>query len=550
MVASFTNCIFPLGTATLRSPRKSAAVNGDSDAPKQRPVSIAALPRSPQKQQQPLKRTTSQVELKTTAEKPTKVTIENQAHHRFELALQESKVDAANCVVCEKAVVAGSPFWKCKECKDVTHRKCRSNVQSHCGSTKPTAPSADDLSSIQSVSSLTLDSVDVAGGTTSGGEYIGSLVYSSDGAEDQARKEIEVNCAFEVAEQQILLLGCNTGLYAYHLDSQRLVHISGLESVSCMSICKRLAKAIMVGTVGEKLYQCDYRQLESRCQSSSSCHKPVLETSAIELPFANRTPSEKWKLVLISDEAENALDSVAIAATSTRIVILKYDLKLHMFKPVRALDTATPVTSIFFTRHSAIVSSDKFYEIDLDNYAAEEFVDLSDKSMESTAKCQPLTAVRISRQEYLLCFAEYGVFVDEFGCRSRPYDLNWVYAPTGFVYRDPFLFISHYQSVQIVRLHRSFSKEMASGDNASENSESPELQRVYLPHYMSTLLANSGDVNLYAVAIDQRPCNGTQKIYHLDTMQAFKQKFNISMETLSSVATSVTLGSTVTGNSI
>ncbi|XP_017071055.1 citron Rho-interacting kinase isoform X1 [Drosophila eugracilis] len=534
------------GTATLRSPRKSAVVNGDSDGVKQRPVSIAALPRSPQKQQ-PLKRTTSQVEFKTT-EKPTKSISEDHAHHRFELALQDSKVNAADCVVCGQAIVAGSPFWKCKECKDVTHRKCRANVQGNCG-TKPTAPSVDDLSSIPSVSSLNLNSVDVVGGTTSS-EYMGSLVYSSDGPNDQDKKEIEVNCAFEVAEQQILLLGCNTGLYAYHLDSQRLVHISGIESVSCMSICKRLAKAIMVGTVGEKLYQCDYRQLESRCQSSNACHKPVLETSAIELPFANRTPSEKWKMVLISDEAENALDSVAIAATSTRIVILKYDLKLHMFKPVRALDTATPVTSIFFTRHSAIVSSDKFYEIDLDNYAAEEFVDLSDKSMESTAKCQPLTAVRISRQEYLLCFAECGVFVDEFGCRSRPYDLNWVYAPTGFIYREPFLFIAHYQSVQIVRLHRSFSKELANGDNASETSESPELQRVYLPHYMSTLLANSGDVNLYAVAIDQRPCNGTQKIYHLDTMQAFKQKFNVSMETISSVATSVTLGSTVTGNSL
>ncbi|XP_070070663.1 citron Rho-interacting kinase isoform X1 [Drosophila takahashii] len=535
------------GTATLRSPRKSAAVNGDSDAPKQRPVSIAVLPRSPQKQQS-LKRTTSQVELKTT-EKATKAASEDQAHHRFELALQESKVDASDCVVCGQAIVAGSPFWKCKECKDVAHRKCRANVQGSCG-TKPTAPPADDLGSIPSVSSLTLNSADVAGATGSS-EYIGSLVYSSDGPDDQAaKKEIEVNCAFEVAEQQILLLGCNTGLYAYHLGSQRLVHISGLESVSCMSICKRLAKAIMVGTVGEKLYQCDYRQLESRCQSSSGCHKPVLETSAIELPFANRTPSEKWKLVLISDEAENALDSVAIAATSTRIVILKYDLKLHMFKPVRALDTATPVTSIFFTRHSAIVSSDKFYEIDLDNYAAEEFVDLSDKSMESTAKCQPLTAVRISRQEYLLCFAECGVFVDEFGCRSRPYDINWVFAPTGFVYREPFLFIAHYQSVQIVRLHRSFSKELANEDNASETCESPELQRVYLPHYMSTLLANSGDVNLYAVAIDQRPCNGTQKIYHLDTMQAFKQKFNVSMETISSVATSVTLGSAMTGNSL
>ncbi|XP_017043153.1 citron rho-interacting kinase isoform X2 [Drosophila ficusphila] len=534
------------GTATLRSPRKTAISNEASDAPKQRPVSIAALPRSPQKQQLPLKRTTSQVELKT-KEKTTEATSAEQSHHRFELALQESKIDAPNCVVCSQVIVAGSPFWRCKECKDATHRKCRANVQADCG-TKPTAPPADDLSSMASVSSLNLNSVD---GSSGNSEYIGSLIYSSDGPDDQAaKKEIEVNCAFEVAEQQILLLGCNTGLYAYHLDSQRLVHISGIESVSCMSICKRLAKAIMVETVGEKLYQCDYRQLESRCQSSNPCHKPVLETSAIELPIANRTSSEKWKLVLISDEAENALDSVAIAATSTRIVILKYDLKMHMFKPVRALDTATPVTSIFFTRHSAIVSSDKFYEIDLDNYAAEEFVDLSDKSMESTAKCQPLTAVRISRQEYLLCFAECGVFVDEFGCRSRPYDLNWVYAPTGFVYREPFLFIAHYQSVQIVRLHRSFSKELANGDNGSENSESPELQRVYLPHYMSTLLANSGDVNLYAVAIDQRPCNGTQKIYHLDTMQAFKQKFNISMETISSVATSVTLGSTMTGDSL
>ncbi|KAH8300812.1 hypothetical protein KR059_009475 [Drosophila kikkawai] len=533
------------GTATLRSPRKTSAVNGDSDAPKQRPVSIAVLPRSPQKQVESLKRTASHVELKTTEKTTSSV---EQAHHRFELALQESKEGAADCVVCGQAIVAGSPFWKCKECKDVTHRKCRANVQGNCGTKQPTAPPADeDLGSIPSGSCINLDSEENS-------DYIGTLVYSCDGPEDAdqaARKDIEVNCAFEVAEQQILLLGCNTGLYAYHLDSQRLLHIKGIESVSCMSICLRLAKAIMVDTVGEKLYQCDFRQLESRCHSSSACHKPVLETSAIELPFANRTASEKWKLVLISDEAENALDSVAIAATSTRIVILKYDLKVHMFKPVRALDTATPVTSIFFTRHSAIVTSDKFYEIDLVNYAAEEFVDLAEKSMQNTAKWQPLTAVRISRQEYLLCFAESGVFVDEFGCRSRPYDLNWMYAPTGFVYREPFLFVSHYQSVQIIRLHRSFSKELANGeDNSSETSESPELQRVYLPHYMSTLLANSGDVNLYTLSIDKRPCNGTQKIYHLDTIQAFKKKLNVSLETISSMATTVTSGSTMTGDSV
>ncbi|BFF98809.1 citron rho-interacting kinase [Drosophila madeirensis] len=540
------------GTATLRSPLKASG-----EQAKQRPVSIAVTPRSPRKQVSSLKRTKSQIEISTTAEKKkesnSQQSGQQQSHHRFELALQESKTGSPDCVVCKLSIIAGSPYWRCKECKDAAHRKCRTNVQGDCGAAKPSAPSeADAVSVAASVTSSGLESVDsCSSNNVASGEYFGTLVYSSDAQVDEEHgRNLEVNCAFEVAEQQLLLLGCSTGLYAYHVDTQRLLHISGIESVSCMSICKRLAKAIMVGTVAEKLYQCDYRQLESRCQSSSACHRPVLETSAIELPSANRTADEKWKLVMISNEAENALDSVAIAATTTRIVILKYDHKLHKFNPVRALDTATPVTSIFFTRHSAIVTSDMFYEIDLDNYAAEEFVDLSDKSMQNTAKCQPLMAVRISRQEYLLCFAECGVFVDEFGCRSRPYDLSWVYAPTGFVYREPFLFISHYQCVQIMRLHRSFSKEVADTALNSDSSDSPDLQRVYLPHYMSTLLANSGDVNLYALALDQKPCATGQRIYHLDTMQAFKHKLNVSLETISSVATSVTLGSAMTMDSI
>ncbi|XP_001353403.2 citron Rho-interacting kinase isoform X2 [Drosophila pseudoobscura] len=543
------------GTATLRSPLKSSG-----HQLKQRPVSIAVTPSSPRKQVSSLKRTKSQIEITTPTEKDShqKQTVgqqqQQQSHHRFELALQESKTGSPDCVVCKQSIIASSPYWRCKECKDSAHRKCRTNVQGECGAAKPSAPSgADAISVAPSVGSSSLESVDSTSSNNVGsGEYIGTLVYSSDAQGDQEHgKDLEVNCAFEVAEQQLLLLGCSTGLYAYHVDTQRLLHIAGIESVSCMSICKRLAKAIIVGTVAEKMIQCDYRQLESRCQSSSAYHRPVLETSAIELPLANRTADEKWKLVLISNEAENALDSVAIAATSTRIVILKYEHNLHKFNPVRALDTANAVTSIFFTRHSAIVSSDMFYEIDLDNYSADEFVDLADKSMQNTAKCQPLMAVRISRQEYLLCFAECGVFVDEFGCRSRPYDLSWVYAPTGFVYREPFLFISHYQCVQIVRLHRSFSKELADTDINSELSESPDLQRVYLPHYMSTLLANSGDINLYTLALDAKSCTtGSQRIYHLDTLQAFKDKLNVSMETISSVATSVTLGSAMTMDSI
>ncbi|KAH8307050.1 hypothetical protein KR044_004016 [Drosophila immigrans] len=526
------------GTAVLRSPRKS---NGHGEDKKSRPATISVPPRSPLKEQTPLKRATSQVEVKSKFKSPQKQQPQQTTHHRFELALHESKLDKFSCLACEELIIVGSPYWHCKECKEVAHRKCRANVSETCGS-KGSAPSIADSCSeaLQELTSETTGSE-----KSSNEDYLGTLIYN--GAVQQSGEAIEINCAYEIVEQKVLLFGCNNGLFAYNVDTQRLLHIAGIESVSYVSISTRLAKAIMVGASGEKLYQCDYRQLETRCQSAIACQKPALETSVIELPFANRTPTEKWKLVQISNESENALDSVAIAATSSRIVILKYDLKLHKFKPVRALDTATPVTSIFYTRHSAIVSSDKFYEIDLNNYAAEEFIDLADKSLQHTVKCQPFVAVRISRQEFLLCFAECGVFVDEFGCRSRPYDLNWIYAPTGFIYREPFLYVSHYQHVQVMRLQRSYSKQLASGLN-SESSDAPDLQRLYLPHYMPTLLTASGDTNAYTLSIDQQ--SGIQQIYHLDVMQAFKHKLNVSMETISSVATSVTLGSIMTTDSV
>lgn len=532
------------GTPILRSPRKSSAVNGNSDERKVRPASIAVVPRCPLKEQTPVKRSTSQLDSKTKLRSPQKQATEQKAHHRFELALQESKLDKFVCLACEQLIVVGSPYWRCKECKEVAHRKCRANVSETCGS--KSVKNVEENIESQPDSSCDSQSNIVDSENSSNSNYIGTLVYSG-GDQDSVDGIIEINCAFEVVEQKILLFGCNSGLFAYNVDTQRLLHIAGIESVSYVSISTRLSKAIMVGANGEKLYQCDYRQLESRCQSAIPCQKPALETSVIELPFANRTASERWTLVQISNESENALDSVAIAATSSRIVILKYDLKLHKFKPLRALDTATPVTSIFYTRHSAIVSSDKFYEIDLDNYAAEEFIDLADKTLKHTANCQPFVSVRISRQEFLLCFAECGVFVDEFGCRSRPYDLNWVYAPTGFIYREPFLYVAHYQYVQIIRLQRSYSKQLASGIN-SDSSEAPEMQRLYLPHYMPTLLNPSGDTNVYTLSIEQQA--GLQQIYHLDALQAFKHKLNVSMETISSVATSVTLGSIMTTDSV
>lgn len=542
---------------------------------------IKSLIKQTQQQENDTANTLSRSPKKTTH---TDTTSRHCQTHRFELSLLEGCTnDNVLCIACKKIIMPGSPYWKCKECKECAHRKCRSEVNTSCdgvGAILAANSSTDrakdpDLhtspemcgSSENELDAISLGKYSYEGklnaesdetrntaDSNASSEYGGTLIYSvewNSASQNRNAQPLEVNCAYEMEEQKVLLLGCSSGLYAYHMDSQNLVHIAGIDSVNYIAISIPLAKAILVGSHGESLYQCDLRHLQTRSQANA-CLKPALEASVLDLPFANRASTEKWQLVKISHEADNALDSVAIAATSTRIVILKYDLKLKKFKPVRALDTATPVSSILYTRHTAIVSSDKYFEIDLDTYAAEEFVDLSDQSLSHTRSCQPVVAIRISRQEFLLCFMECGIFVDEYGCRSRPYDLNWEYTPTGFLYREPFLYISHFQSMQIMRLHRSYSKEVASTGHkdidADIDDHSLTLKRAYIKFYMPSLLAESGKFNVYGLTVQKD--SGLQQVYHLDAIQAFRDKLNESMETVSSIATSVTMGSIATTDSI
>ncbi|XP_073843419.1 citron rho-interacting kinase sticky [Musca autumnalis] len=491
------------------------------------------------------------------------------SHHRFELSLQEAASGADNCAVCQNPIVAGSPFWKCRECKDSVHRKCRGAAKQNCGgialvisgstnkensvdisevlTQEPSAPKEADLDT-ESIGKYSyeakIDEPDAGNSDQSMpvNSIQKTLVYAIPSVQNGT--PLEVACAYEIEEKKILLLGCNIGLYALHIQSQNLVHLAGVDAVSYIAISQPLAKAIMVGSHGESLYQCDFRHLQSRCQSSA-CLKPALEASVLELPFANRTSAEKWQLVEISQESDQPLDTVAIAATSNRIVILKYDVKNQKFKPVRALDTATAVTSILYTRHSAIVTSDKFFEIDLSTYGAEEFVDVSDKSLSHVHNYTPVNALRISKHEFLLCFMENGIFVDEYGCRSRPYDIHWEYTPCGFLYRAPFLYVAHFQSLQIIRIHRSYSQEIGhsatqkDSDADVDDSISPIFKRSYLPFYMPTLLTGSGKLDAFVLALQKS--SGLQEIHILDALQTFRQQHSDSVETISSVGTSVTL---------
>lgn len=75
---------------------------------------------------------------------------------------------------------------------------------------------------------------------------------------------------------------------------------------------------------------------------------------------------------------------------------------------------------IFTSKLSAIVSSKKFFEIDLMNLSQNE----CDKTLAHTYKSKPFNSFGINGYEYLLCFEDFGVFVDEYGRRSRSNDIK------------------------------------------------------------------------------------------------------------------------------
>lgn len=347
----------------------------------------------------------------------------------------------------------------------------------------------------------------------------------------------------------ICITGAETGLYSYNQETQQLVHITQITGVTTISVCPILYKCIIIADQGKQLYMCDLRHLQSRAQSSA-CLKPKLDSTPLDLPFANRVLSERWHYVSISGPQSGGTvqsDGHAIACTSSRLVILRFDIAHNRIKPVCALDTAKPVTCVLFTAHSAIVSSDKFFEIDLQSFQAEEFLDESDIScIEARTVCHPRSVFKINSQEFLLCFAEFGLFVDNYGDRSRPENLNWANPPSGFVYRDPLLFVTYRNMVEVIRINKSYTNEVEQRQRRSVADEKGDMVpatgeiRAYITMNEPRLVGDSGNYGAFVLTSSLGIGGGCvgDELFAVNGIRSLKTAASNSTETLLSSAMS------------
>lgn len=148
-----------------------------------------------------------------------------------------------------------------------------------------------------------------------------------------------------------------------------MLFIEGLQKVHQISVMTSTTTVFMIVNDKRDLIACDLNHLINLTQCAQ-CSKPKLNFSEVRISNLNG-------FHIIQTSPHQNQQKVCVA-TPKQLVILDYNLNTNNFVPVRILDSAEPTSCILFTENSVIVGTDKFFEIDLSTFEAEEFLDFSD----------------------------------------------------------------------------------------------------------------------------------------------------------------------------
>ncbi|XP_061147532.1 citron rho-interacting kinase isoform X1 [Syngnathus typhle] len=261
---------------------------------------------------------------------------------------------------------------------------------------------------------------------------------------------LDINCTLPLTDQ-IVLVGSEEGLYALNVIKNSLTHIPGLTAVFQIQILRELDKLLMITGEDRALCLVEIKKVK---QSLSQSHLP----SPPDLnPFIFETV--KGCHLFSSGKIDNGI--CICAAMPNKITILRLNESLNKFCIRKEIETSEPCSCIHFTGYSIIIGTNKFYEIEMKQYVLEEFLDKNDVTLASavfaaSSHSFPISIIQVTttpqKEEYLLCFHEFGVFVDAYGRRSRTDDIKWSRLPLSFAYREPYLFVTYFNSLDVVEI--------------------------------------------------------------------------------------------------
>ncbi|KAK0088960.1 hypothetical protein PV325_010005 [Microctonus aethiopoides] len=265
------------------------------------------------------------------------------------------------------------------------------------------------------------------------------------------KNRLDLNCITQLDQEDVLLIGAEEGLYSYQpSQSKVLTAIRGVKRVHQLSLHPHIKLALMIAGEDRQLVSCDLRQLKSNAMAAE-CSRPAINTKNILTGF------ESCHLYQLEGK-------MLCAATGSHVILLKWhsDADTGEFIAMREFETQEPCSCAIFTTKNLIVGCQKFFQIDINNYTIDDFPEEDDSSVKATlagvAKLGifPVAVLDVSTSsqsmELLLCYNEFGVFVNDAGQRTRPIDPIWSHLPFAFAFRKPYLFIIHFSSVEVIKL--------------------------------------------------------------------------------------------------
>ncbi|XP_067458316.1 citron Rho-interacting kinase isoform X6 [Thunnus thynnus] len=261
---------------------------------------------------------------------------------------------------------------------------------------------------------------------------------------------LDINCTLPLTDQ-IVLVGSEEGLYALNVIKNSLTHVPGLGSVFQIHIIKEQEKLLMI--VGDERALC-LVEIKRVKQSLAQSHLPNQSELA---PHIFETV--KGCHLFAAGRIENG--PCICAAMPNKITILRYNDNLNKYCIRKEIETLEPCSCIHLTSYSIIIGTNKFYEIEMKQFVLEEFLDKNDVSLASavfaaSSHSFPIAIMQVAssmqKEEYLLCFHEFGVFVDTYGRRSRTEEIKWSRLPLSFAYREPYLFVTYFNSLDVIEV--------------------------------------------------------------------------------------------------
>uniref|UniRef100_A0AAQ6IUW2 Citron rho-interacting serine/threonine kinase b n=1 Tax=Anabas testudineus TaxID=64144 RepID=A0AAQ6IUW2_ANATE len=495
--------------AELRSLREEALQYKDhssstNPATARQQMIMSALVKSPEHQQGPTnlapsnsgrrKETATPEGDQRDRERERERVVHHNTPHRFTVGLN---MRAAKCTVCLDTVHFGRQAATCLECHALCHPKCSPCLPATCGMSsdcslhlseglcrdKGSSPGQQlkeagghmhlegwmkqprngkrgqgwerkyvvlDGTKISQRWVAVMESV-VAGGRASrekaeaDAKLLGNSLLKLEGDD-----RLDINCTLPLTDQ-IVLVGSEEGLYALNVIKNSLTHIPGLGSVFQIHIIKEQEKLLMI--VGDERALC-LVEIKRVKQSLAQSHLPNQSDLA---PYIFETV--KGCHLFAAGRIDNS--PCICAAMPNKITILRYNDNLNKYCIRKEIETLEPCSCIHLTSYSIIIGTNKFYEIEMKQFVLEEFLDKNDVSLASavfaaSSHSFPIAIMQVAssmqKEEYLLCFHEFGVFVDTYGRRSRTEEIKWSRLPLSFAYREPYLFVTYYNSLDVIEV--------------------------------------------------------------------------------------------------